>query len=156
MQRLWRKRSCGKFSRMDYWITSILIILGQGKKRNSANALRMPTAGGICRDRSLTSDKNRDENNGKRLTELREHMRGPSPPTGVRTQRRLPGNTMSDDRQFPDPICSIRLLRGRALLVTKGAARSKRVGAEEPRPFGQIRRPHQMRPYGLLPGPRVI
>lgn len=156
MRRLWRKRSYGKFSRTDYWITSILIILGQGKKRNSVNVSRMPTVGGICKDRSLISDRNKDENSGKRLTELREHMRGPSPPTGLRSQRRLPGNTMSDDRQFPDLICSIRLLRGRTLRVTKGAARNKRVGAEEPRLFEQIRRPHQTRPYGLLPDPRVI
>lgn len=146
MRRLWRKRSCGKFLRMDYWTTLILIILAQDRKRNSANASRRLIVGGICEDRSLVSDKNMDGNSGKRPTQLREHIRGPSPPTGLRNQQRLPGNTMLDDRQFPDHICSTQLPRGREPQATRGVTRNKWVGAEGPRLSGQIRRLRQMKP----------
>jgi hypothetical protein len=59
---------------MDYWTTLILIILAQGKRRNSVNASRRLIVGDICEDRSLVSDKNMDENSGKRLTGLHEHI----------------------------------------------------------------------------------
>lgn len=146
MPRLWRKRSCGRSLRMDYWTTLILIILAQGKKRNSVNASRKLIVGDICEDRSLVSDKNMDGNSGKRLTGLHEHIRGPSPPIGLRNQQRLPENTTLDDRQFPDRICSTQLPRGRAPQATRGVTLNKWMDAEEPRLSGQIRRQRQMKP----------